>query len=109
MTLTFDCLARFRRVGSRLWFYRSAIPGVRLLSGNAESTMDITPRKKLDTVEAADYLGLGKSTLDKLRLTGGGPAFYKVGARVVYEPADLDAWIAQHKRRSTSDDTTTAA
>jgi excisionase family DNA binding protein len=65
-------------------------------------------RKKLPTGEAADYLGLGKSTLDKLRLTGGGPAFYKVGARVVYDPADLDAWIAQHKRRSTSSATVAA-
>jgi predicted DNA-binding transcriptional regulator AlpA len=71
--------------------------------------MDHTPRKKLDTQKASDYLGLGKSTLDKLRLTGGGPAFFKVGARVVYDPADLDAWIAQHKRRSTSTSTATVA
>jgi excisionase family DNA binding protein len=65
--------------------------------------------KKLDTAEAAEYLGLGKSTLDKLRVTGGGPAFFKVGARVVYDSADLDAWIAQHRRSSTSQNTATAA
>jgi hypothetical protein len=32
-------------------------------------------RKKLWTLEVAAYLDLGKSTLDKLRLTGGGPAY----------------------------------
>lgn len=65
-------------------------------------------RKKLDTPQAAEYLGLGKSTLDKLRVAGGGPAFIKIGKRVVYDPADLDAWFAAHKR-STSESTATAA
>jgi predicted DNA-binding transcriptional regulator AlpA len=66
-------------------------------------------RKKLPTPEAAAYLGLGKSTLDKLRLTGGGPVFIKIGKRVVYDPADLDAWFAAHKRTSTSASTAAAA
>lgn len=65
---------------------------------------DIVPRhrKRLDTPQAADYLGLGKSTLDKLRVSGGGPTYIKIGKRVVYDPADLDAWFAQHRRSSTS-------
>jgi predicted DNA-binding transcriptional regulator AlpA len=66
-------------------------------------------RKKLPTGPAAEYLGLGKPTLDKLRVTGGGPAFIKIGKRVIYDPADLDAWIAQHRRSSTSQNTATAA
>ncbi len=66
-------------------------------------------RKKLDTPQAAEYLGLGKSTLDKLRVVGGGPAFIKIGKRVVYDPADLDAWFNQHKRISTSESTANAA
>lgn len=64
--------------------------------------MNTSFRKKLDTAGAADYLRLGKSTLDKMRVTGGGPAFHKVGARVVYDPDDLDAWLARHRRASTS-------
>ena len=59
-------------------------------------------RPRLDTPGAATYLGLGKSTLDKLRLTGGGPVFSKFGRRVVYDPDDLDAWSAQLRRTSTS-------
>jgi excisionase family DNA binding protein len=59
-------------------------------------------RKKLPTPDAADYLGLGKSTLDKLRVRGGGPAYYKVGSRIVYDVSDLDDWLAQHRRNNTS-------
>jgi hypothetical protein len=33
----------------------------------------------------------------------GGPPFTKLGRRVVYQKADLDAWLAQGKRTSTSD------
>ena len=66
-------------------------------------------RKKLPTSAAAKYLGLGKSTLDKLRVTGGGPPFIKFGKRVVYDPDDLDAWSARHKRTSTSESAASAA
>jgi excisionase family DNA binding protein len=64
---------------------------------------DLSTRKKLSTQEAADYLGLGKSTLDKLRvIRNDGPPFFKVGTRIVYDVADLDAWLAGHRRTSTS-------
>jgi len=61
------------------------------------------PRKKLSTQEAADYLGLGKSTLDKYRvLRSDGPPYFKVGARILYEISDLEMWISRHRRTSTS-------
>jgi predicted DNA-binding transcriptional regulator AlpA len=66
-------------------------------------------RKKLSTPEAVTYLGFGKSTLDKWRLTGGGPAYSQLGKRVVYEPADLDAWVEQHKRPGVQHCTASAA
>ena len=49
------------------------------------------------TVEAAQYLGLSKSFLDKSRIYGGGPAFMKFGSAVVYSTDDLDAWAASRK------------
>jgi excisionase family DNA binding protein len=60
-------------------------------------------RKMLATPQAANYVGLGKSTLDKARLSGNGPRFVKLGRRVLYDPTDLDAWLNQHRRSSTSD------
>jgi predicted DNA-binding transcriptional regulator AlpA len=57
------------------------------------------------TPEAAAYLALAESTLTKMRLTGDGPSFCKVGPRAVaYRKADLDAWLEARVRRSTSDD-----
>ena len=45
-----------------------------------------------------------KAPLTKMRLTGDGPPFVKVGARAVaYRKADLDAWLQARVRRSTSD------
>jgi len=57
----------------------------------------------LDTKEAAKYLKLGRSTLHKLRQSGGGPAFSKLGTRVVYELTDLDEWAAARRCTSTAD------
>ena len=59
--------------------------------------------KLLSTVEAADRLGVSSSYLNKLRVTGGGPPFVKIGARVAYDPADLGRWLEAQKRSSTSD------
>jgi predicted DNA-binding transcriptional regulator AlpA len=56
----------------------------------------------LRVAEAADYIGISKSTLDKLRCYGGGPIFIKVGARVVYDRMDLDAWLAGKKVANTA-------
>jgi predicted DNA-binding transcriptional regulator AlpA len=62
------------------------------------------PSPLLETKAAAQYLGLSPSTMAKKRLTGrDGPIFYKIGSRCLYRREDLDAWIAAHARRSTSD------
>lgn len=53
---------------------------------------------------AATYTGLAESTLNKLRLTVGGPRFLKISSRrVAYDTADLDEWLASKRRSSTSD------
>jgi molybdenum cofactor biosynthesis enzyme MoaA len=60
-------------------------------------------QKMLHTDAAAEYCGSSASTFEKLRLTGGGPLYSKIGRRVVYAVADLDAWLLENQRRSTSD------
>ncbi len=60
---------------------------------------------KLRPPQAADYLGLSASTLAKMRLRGDGPVYSKLGPRLVcYEQSDLDAWVTEHRRLSTSED-----
>lgn len=58
---------------------------------------------RLTVEEAATYTGISASTLNKLRCFGSGPAYLKLGRRVVYDLADLDFWLTSHKRRSTSE------
>ena len=60
---------------------------------------------RLSVEGAATYTGISASTLNKLRVFGGGPAYLKLGRRVVYALPDLDAWLATKRRRSTSDGT----
>lgn len=59
--------------------------------------------QRMNTEQAAHYLGLSPRTLEKLRLTGGGPSYLKPGRRVIYERLELDRWIEATRRRSTSD------
>ena len=51
-------------------------------------------KRILRTTEAAEYVGLSPSTLEKKRLTGDGPEFVRLGGRAIgYDVAALDAWI----------------
>jgi hypothetical protein len=56
----------------------------------------------LTTNEAAARVGLAPITLAKLRCTGGGPLFHKIGRAVRYAPEALDAWLADKVRANTS-------
>lgn len=58
----------------------------------------------LNTRQAAERCSLSPRTLAKRRVTGGGPAFIRLGSAVRYLAEDLDSWIAANRRRSTSDD-----
>ena len=60
--------------------------------------------KYLSTREAAKYLGVSPRTLDRYRVTGGGPVYHLFGTAVRYLKEDLDHWSRTRRRRSTSDD-----
>ena len=59
--------------------------------------------RKLNSPEAAEYLGISVSTLSKRRVDGDGPQYLKLGRRVVYDTRDLDAWLDTRRRASTAD------
>jgi predicted DNA-binding transcriptional regulator AlpA len=54
--------------------------------------------------EAALATRLSERTLERARLTGTGPRFCKCGRRVLYDLADIEAWITARKRSSTSEE-----
>ncbi len=47
--------------------------------------------------QAAEYVGLSKSFLDKARCYGTGPVFIKLGNSVIYRTEDLDDWLAANR------------
>jgi hypothetical protein len=61
-------------------------------------------RARLRTSAAASYCGVSASLLNRLRVYGGGPVYSKISSIVSYDADDLDAWLAAHRRTSTSDD-----
>ncbi len=48
--------------------------------------------------EAADFLGVSVSWLNKSRMKGDGPVYMKIGGAVRYALPDLEAWMAAQRR-----------
>jgi predicted DNA-binding transcriptional regulator AlpA len=62
------------------------------------------PHRLLNVQEAARFLGLSVSTLNKMRMTDSGPPYIQLTRRrVAYRLCDLEAWVAQRKRNHTSE------
>lgn len=58
----------------------------------------------LNQKQAASYLNMSARFLEARRHRGGGPPFVRVSARAIrYRPEDLEAWIGERVRTSTSD------
>ena len=53
--------------------------------------------------ETAEALGLAVGTLNKWRVQGGGPKFVRLGRRVAYRIVDIEDFISNGLRRSTSE------
>src|SRR5690606_17171109 len=66
---------------------------------------NLKPVHLLDVRAAAAWLGLTKSTLDKMRCYGVGPRFIRATGRAVrYDPADLAAFAEGRRQSRTSDE-----
>jgi len=71
-------------------------------------TLGLDPVEMFDTAAAAAYLGgqhspLARKSLENWRSSGRGPRFHKIGGLVRYARSDLDAWLAERVRGSTSE------
>lgn len=52
--------------------------------------------------EAADYIRMPEKTLYQHNSRGTGPRRIRVGRRVLYRKADLDAWLESHEVESSA-------
>jgi excisionase family DNA binding protein len=53
--------------------------------------------------ELAHFLNISQRTLERWRVEGTGPTFVKAGRRVLYRLEDVERWLADGARHSTSD------
>lgn len=75
------------------------------MTTNATRNQGHNNRALLDTHQAADRMGFRSSTLRWSRSTGTiagvkTPEFLKIGKSVRYDPAVIDAWLAQFESKS---------
>ena len=68
--------------------------------------MEMPPEQDhlLKPQEAAAYLGLTPRFLEMRRFNGNGPPYIRISSRCVrYQKSDLQAWVGELRRTSTSD------
>jgi len=66
--------------------------------------MDIDPRETLLTAcETARYLRCSLRTLDRERADGRGCPFVRIGGRIRYRRADVEAFVKAHLRGNASE------
>lgn len=55
-----------------------------------------------NTKKMAERLNVAPGTLAKWRVYGQGPRYIKIGRKVAYHEADVDRWLEDQRRTSTS-------
>jgi phage terminase Nu1 subunit (DNA packaging protein) len=60
-------------------------------------------QKLLTQQRLSDLIDVSERTLERWRVEGTGPAFVKAGRKVLYQPEDVDNWLAASRRQSTSE------
>ena len=66
-------------------------------------TINTLAPRRFRSLRAAEYLGVGESTLAKWRMRGDPPTYRKLGRVIVYDQTDLDSYLESCRRQSTSD------
>jgi len=58
----------------------------------------------INTKELARRYGMSERYWAKLRVTGGGPPYRRLGRRALYAPLEVDSWVSERRFRSTSEE-----
>ncbi len=81
-----------------------AAPGIHPLARPGREGMNGHDGDSLSEREAAARLGISPGVLGSCRLRGEGPAFRRMGNRLRYRPADIDAWARAQRWTSISEE-----
>jgi predicted DNA-binding transcriptional regulator AlpA len=69
---------------------------------DATSAISSANDKALSTPAAAARVLCSPATLNKYRLTGAGPRFFRIGRKIFYWQSDLDKWISSRPRHEST-------
>jgi len=78
--------------------------GHRPPNGSHNMNVTLPPTELLNPRQLAARWGLSEKTLERWRMLGTGPAFLKLGSRVLYSLAEIEAHERQRTRRCTAGD-----
>lgn len=80
----------------------ASVVAVEALTLSTQLKRAIPMQRLLTQAEAAELLCLSERTLERLRVTGTGPRFVRLGRSVRYRLADVEAWVTARVVGSTS-------
>lgn len=64
---------------------------------NKKSSVAVEAPRFLRSAQCAEFLGVSRSHLERMRADGTGPRFTKISKKVIlYALADVEAWVAKH-------------
>jgi hypothetical protein len=72
-------------------------------TGYPQSPGAQTPEPFVDENRGAEHLGVSPRTMQRWRMTGTGPPWFRIGRLAKYRIADLTTWAEAQARISTSD------
>ena len=61
------------------------------------------PTKYINDQDLSEMIGMSRNWLQIMRIRGGGPPFFKIGASCRYDLAEVIRWLDKRKCQSTSD------
>jgi predicted DNA-binding transcriptional regulator AlpA len=71
------------------------------VTGKPSPAQPSAAQKPMTSESLADYLEVSVRTVERWRITGGGPDFVPISRNVVrYLPSDVDAWLRSRARKS---------
>jgi hypothetical protein len=68
------------------------------LNATGRGSSSSMPPLSVGVAKAAEIIGCSPSYLNKCRVFGGGPKWFRVGTRCLYSLADLNEFIASQQR-----------
>jgi len=78
--------------------------GHRSPNGSYPMNVTLPPTELLSPRQLAARWGLSEKTLERWRMLGTGPAFLKLGSRVLYSSAEVETHERERTRRCTAGD-----